>query len=174
MRKLIILALLFCLFACQSESRKSQDQLPVKMIELHTPQGEVIETTLAIDPASQEQGLSGVKDSDYSASQGMLFFYTADDERHFWMPDTYFDLDLFFLDKNLQIQDIIRKLPHYIGRANPQLIPRARGVWSRHVLEMKSTSEIAKKLKNGDVLKWKGDRSLEETEADAKKSLGIN
>jgi uncharacterized protein len=165
MRKLIGLLLLFTLMSCQSESRKLMDRTnPLKEVRLTTPSGETIETTLAITPEEQEQGLSGVKPEDFSETQGLLFFYSQDDERHFWMPDTYFDLDLFYLDKDLKITSIIRKLPHYIGRANPQLIPRARGVWARHVLEMKSTSEVAKKLKEGDVLQWNGSLPLSETE----------
>jgi uncharacterized membrane protein (UPF0127 family) len=165
MRKLIGLVLLLTLMSCQSESRKPIDPpRPIKEVQLVTPSGETIETTLAITLLEQEQGLSGVKPEDFSDEQGLLFFYLQDDERHFWMPDTYFDLDLIYLDKELKITDIIRKLPHHKGRANQELIPRARGVWARHVLEMKSSSEIAKKLKEGDVLQWKGKKSLIETE----------
>ena len=173
MVKLLTLAWLFILFGCQSESRTNSDiQYPIKKVELITPSGESIDTTLAIDPKTQEQGLSGVKAEDFADDQGMLFFNLEDEEKQFWMPDTYFDLDLFFTDKDLKIIDIIRKLPFYVGRANPELIPRARGVWARHVLEMKSTSEIAKKLKVGDVLKWKGEATLQETEALVRKQFG--
>ena len=165
MRKLIGFVLLLIFVSCQSESRRKSDLTnPLKEVRLTTPSGETIETTLAISPQEQEQGLSGVKPEDFSHNQGMLFFYTQDDERHFWMPDTYFDLDLFYLDKDLKITDIVRKLPFYKGRANPQIIPRARGVWARHVLEMKSTSEIAKKLKEGDGLRWDAPISLPMTE----------
>jgi len=110
-----------------------------------------------------EQGLSGLKAEDFSDDQGMLFFYASEQEMLFWMPDTYFDLDLFFLNKDLKILDIIRKLPHYIGRANPELIPKARGVWARYVLEMKATSPIASKLQIGNILEWSSSLALEET-----------
>lgn len=171
MRKLLTLILLFVLVACQSESRNAADsQNPLKKVELITPAGDSIDTRLAIDPKEQEMGLSGVKPEDFDEDEGLLFFYLVEGDRHFWMPDTYFDLDLFYLDKDLKILDIIRKLPHYVGRANTELIPRARGVWSRHVLEMKSSSEIAQKLKVGDVLKWKSEHSLSETEERIKKS----
>lgn len=171
MRKLLTLTLLFVLIGCQTESRISEDtQNPVKKVELITPSGDSIETRLAIGPKEQEIGLSGIKPEDFDEDEALLFFYLSDGERHFWMPDTYFDLDLFYLDKNLKITDIIRKLPHYVGRANPSLIPKARGVWSRHVLEMKSTSEIAQKLKIGDVLKWKGKLTLPETEEKIRKA----
>lgn len=161
MTKFIFLGLLFILLGCQNGSRPSESQ---NSVELITPAGPVIPTRLAITMKEQEQGLSGVKSEDFEETEGMLFFYLNEEERHFWMPDTYFDLDLFYLDKDLVIRDIIRKLPHYIGRANPEYIPRARGVWSRHVLEMKSTSPIAASLSIGQQLKWKGNLSLTEFE----------
>jgi len=165
MRKLLALTLLFTFISCQSESRNKEVTIDsLKQVELITPSNEIIATRLAVSPEEQEQGVSGIKPDDFSEAQGMLFFYMEDGERSFWMPDTYFDLDLFFLDKDLKIIDIIRKLPFYVGRANFDLIPRARTVWSRHVLEMKSDSKIASKLKVGDVFKWNGKLSLSETE----------
>jgi uncharacterized membrane protein (UPF0127 family) len=158
MRKFLTLLLLLTLWSCQSESRN-----PLKKIELKTPAGDVIKTTLVFTPKDMEQGLSGTKAEDFSEEQGMLFFYLVDDEKNFWMPDTYFDLDLIFLDKDLKVNDIIRKLPHYIGRNNPDLIPRARSVWARHVLEMKSSSAISNKIKIGDQLQWESDLNLEQT-----------
>jgi uncharacterized membrane protein (UPF0127 family) len=153
MIKLLTLLPLLFFGACQSESGIST--LPRK-IELITPAGQTIKTTLAISPAEQEQGLSGVRPDEFSENQGLFFFYLEDDVKYFWMPDTYFELDIIFLDKDLKVLDIIRKLPFYVGRSNQELIPRARGVWARYALEMKSTSEIARKIKVGDHLKWEG------------------
>jgi uncharacterized membrane protein (UPF0127 family) len=160
MGKFLSLLLFFTLLSCQSVS-----QDPLKKVELITPDKSVILTKLAIKEADQNQGLSGVKPEDFDENEGMLFFYLEDFEKHFWMPDTYFDLDLFYLDKDLTIIDIVRKAPHYVGRMNPHLIPRIRGVWCRHVLEMKSSSETAKALKIGDRLIWKSKLSVAETEA---------
>lgn len=158
MRKLLTLLLLFSLLACQSESRR-MTEIPEKL-EIITAAGDVINVSLAYSPSVQEQGLSGIKDEDFDSNEGMLFYYLQDDEKHFWMPDTYFDLDLIYLDKNFKVLDIIRKLPHYKGRANPELIPRARGVWARHVLEMKAGSETSQKIKEGDQLQMKSKLSL--------------
>lgn len=172
MRKFITLLLLLSMIACQSESRNPRDsQKPLKNVELITPAGESIETILAVTPKEQEQGLSGVKPEDFRDNQGLLFFYTDDGEKHFWMPDTYFDLDLIYLDKDLRIVDIVRKLPFYVGRSNPQLIPRARGVWCRHTLEMKASSKISQMLKIGDKLTWKAEDSLSKTEELVRKTM---
>lgn len=169
MRKLLTLLVLFTLLACQAES-----QDPLRTLELKTPQGDVIKTSLVYLPKDMEQGLSGVKPENFEENQGMFFFYLEDGDKHFWMPDTYFDLDLIFLDKDLKVLDIIRKLPHYIGRNNQEMIPRARGVWSRHVLEMKATSAIAARLKIGDQLVWKSSLTLPQTEEKIKKHLNAN
>ncbi len=171
MRKLLTLLVLFTLIACQSESQ-SKDALHT--VKLTTPSGETIETRVVYTSMDQEQGLSGVRPENFADNQGMLFFYTEESEKLFWMPDTYFDLDLVYLGGDLKIIDIIRKLPHYIGRANPDLIPRARGVWSRHTLEMKSGSPIAAKLKIGDQLQWKGELDLNAADIYVRKALGKN
>lgn len=166
MRKFLTLLFLFILCSCQSES-----QDPLKYLILKTPYGDSIKTSLVFSPKDMEQGLSGVKPEDFEEDQGMLFFYLEDGDKYFWMPDTYFDLDLIYLDKDLKITDIIRKLPHYVGRANPDLIPRARGVWSRHTLEMKAGSPISAKLKIGDRLIWESPLNLQETENKIKEKL---
>lgn len=173
MEKFLTLLLLIFFFACQSESQ-NHTKKNFNNIELITPTGNLIQTTIAYTPSQQEQGLSGVRPENFDDDQGMLFFYLEDGERLFWMPDTYFNLDIFYLDKNLKIIDIVRKLPFYIGRSNPQLIPRARAVWARHVLEMKSNSEIAENLKIGDTLNWRGNTNLHETENLIKNALRTN
>lgn len=171
MGKFLTLALLSLLLACQSESPKPLPEA-IRQMELITPRGEAIKTRLVFTDQDQIQGLSGVKPENFTDTEGMLFWYVEEGMKHFWMPDTYFDLDLFYLDKDLKITDIIRKLPHYIGRHNEQLIPRARGVWARHVLEMKSGSPIGTKLQIGEKLEWKGRYNLEETDRRIKNYLG--
>lgn len=171
MAKFIFLSMLLMLFGCQSGSRPSESQNTFGKVDLVTPSGDKISTILAVTLNEQEQGLSGVKPEDFEDDEGMLFYYTEASEKYFWMPDTYFDLDLFYLDENLQITDIIRKLPHYKGRANPDLIPRARAIWARHVLEMKSSSPIAGKLSIGQKLEWKGQESLKDFEKNVLQKL---
>jgi uncharacterized membrane protein (UPF0127 family) len=167
MTKFLTLLLLTVVLSCQSESRNT-----TREGSFITPSGATIKTRLAITPPEQEQGLSGVQPRDFDDDQGMLFYYNEDSDKFFWMPDTYFDLDLFYLDKNLVILDIVRRLAHHKGRHNEALIPRARGVWCRHTLEMKSGSKIADSLKVGDRLIWKGSTSLEEIASKVKNIQG--
>jgi uncharacterized protein len=163
MRKFLTILSLTILLSCQSESGPKSGKDP-GFTTLVTPKGESVNTRVVYREQDHIQGLSGVKPDDFANNDGMLFWYLEEGMRQFWMPDTYFDLDLFFLDKDLKITDIIRKLPHYVGRHNESLIPRAREVWSRHVLEMKASSNISASLHIGDQLKWKGELSLSEAE----------
>jgi uncharacterized membrane protein (UPF0127 family) len=150
MIKFLTLLTLFILMACE------------KSAEFKTPAGDTIKTHIVIKFSDQEKGLSGIQESDFGDDEGMLFYYPEDDEKNFWMPDTYFDLDLFYMDEHYKIIDIVRKLPHHVGRADPKSIPRARPIWCRHTLEMKASSPIGQKLKIGDKLEWKDSRLAEE------------
>lgn len=109
---------------------------------------------LAISMDDQIKGLSGTRDQEWPDDQGMLFVYAEEGQRGFWMPDTYFDLDLIYFDKDFKIIDIDRKVPHFIGRFPQDRIPRARIVWARHVLEMKAKSQLSQKLKVGDQFRF--------------------
>jgi uncharacterized protein len=145
----------------------SQEELqqlnPLEEVRLLTPQDDLIKTRLAFDPEEMTQGLSGVMPEDFGDDEGLLFFYLSDGTRNFWMPDTYFDLDIFYLNQNLQITEIVRSLPHHPGRSGN--IPRAPSIWSRHVLEMKAGSPIAAELKVGDRLRWMSQLTLRQTES---------
>lgn len=147
MRKLLAFLTLFLLLSCNGA------RLSHLKSKITTAAGHEVEVYLAITAAEQEQGLSGVQDSDFKDNEGMLFYYPSPRDMHFWMPDTYFNLDLIFLDGNFKVIDIIRSLAHHKGRNNENLIPRARGVWAHHVLEMKASSKLAKEIKIGDQLK---------------------
>ncbi|MFA7613223.1 MAG: DUF192 domain-containing protein [Candidatus Caldatribacteriota bacterium] len=153
-----LLAFLPLLFLLSCKSTKPE----LLQSKLTTAQGHTVTIYLALTLTEQEQGLSGVQEQDFKDNEGMLFYYKTAGEKHFWMPDTYFNLDLFFLDHNFKVLDIIRNLPHYKGRNNPELIPRARGVWAQHVLEMKASSQISQGIKIGDQLKVEFSSKAEE------------
>ncbi len=148
------------MISCQSGSSD-----PLKYAELITKDGETIKTTLAITGADQEKGLSGTQSDDWDEDQGMLFFYSQDSELRFWMPDTYFDLDIFFLDKDFKIVDVVRKVPHFVGKTPYSSIPKVRGVWARHVLELKAGSKLSDSIKVGDHLRWQSQLTPQQIES---------
>lgn len=136
---------------------------PLEEVELITPDGSVINASIADTASEQTQGLQNVQEDEFSENEGKLFFYLKDSARTFWMPNTFFDLDIIYLDKNLKITDIVRNVPHYTGNVNSE-IPRAPTITSRHVLEMKADSPVADNLKEEDILRWRSSLTLEETE----------
>jgi uncharacterized membrane protein (UPF0127 family) len=141
------------LLSCSEKNYHSIDKLP-RSAELTLSSGRQLKIDLALTASEQIRGVSGIKAKDFANDRGMLFLYWDYAQRQFWMPDTYFDLDIFFLDKDLKILEVQRNVPHYPGRQNPSKIPRTKKVLSAHVLEMKSDSPLAKELKPGQTLKW--------------------
>ena len=69
------------------------------------------------------------------------------------MPDTWFDLDIFFLDENLTVIALERSLPKHPGRKIPPPIAHTSSHFSRHVLEVKSGTPLSKKIVIGTRLK---------------------
>jgi uncharacterized membrane protein (UPF0127 family) len=177
---------LFILVACgKDSSHKSSGQSkavnnptkivpekmePLKKMVLVAPNGDRIATTLAYKAADKKKGLQFVQPEDFSDNQGMLFVYFSNAKRTFWMPNTYFDLDIIYLDAELVIKKIAWDIPSYSG-SNPLLIPRAPAYTSRHVLEMKAGSPVSAHLKVGDQLKWNSSLPMEETLQKMKSSL---
>ncbi len=146
----ILFILLLTLFAaCQDQVEKD----PKNWGWLIAPQDKIL-VKLAIDQETQIKGFSGTRDEEWPEEQGILFLYPDERSQAFWMPDTYFDLDLFFIDSSLKIIDAERNVPHFVGRFPEENIPRIRAVWARHVLELKSKSNVAKRLKVGDQLRF--------------------
>lgn len=136
---------------------------PLKYAELVSPEGQTIRSSIASTAAEQTKGLQGVRDNEFAEDEGKLFFYLSTSTRSFWMPNTYFNLDIIYLDQNLKILNIVWNIPHYTGNVNSE-IPRAPAITSRHVLEMKAGSLISSRLKIGDTLGWKSSLSLDELE----------
>lgn len=134
----------------------------LKKISLQTAQHQSFEVFLAITDAEQTQGFSGVKPEEIYDDQGMLFVGTETEFKSFWMPDTYFNLDIFFIDENLQILAVERNVKFYHGREHEELIPRTRSYLARHVLELKASSALSATIKVGDKLIWTAATPLEQ------------
>lgn len=147
MKNIILTLIVICLFGCKEELK----EIPKSVKLVH--KGKEIHTLLAITEQEQTTGLSGTPSDSFKEDHAMLFFNLETSMRRFWMPDTYFDLDIFFLDENLKIIDVDRKVPHHPGWSNNPPIPRAKPVVSRHILEMRADSKVSQNIKIGDVLK---------------------
>ena len=154
-----ILICLLLLPGCHDDDRRHIDS--THQVEISHHSGVRIKVDVLVDDASKVQGLSGIKPEDFSKGRGAFFFYKKDDQKNFWMPDTYFNLHIIYLDKNLMILKIDRNISYHPGYKEPPYIPRMNPIWCRHVLEVKSSSPFAKVIKPGDILTWEGTPSLE-------------
>lgn len=122
--------------------------------EIILPSGETLTIYLADTPDKQAQGLSHIKPSEFKDNEGMFFYGTKDSLRQFWMPETFFDLDIIFLNKDLYVLEVDKAVKHFEKRIPEHLVPRAKAVTARHVLEIKASSPLASKIEPGMMLKW--------------------
>lgn len=117
----------------------------VKFIKITFPNGFKITAELAITEEQRMQGLmfrKGMKED-----QGMLFIFDEEDYYSFWMKNTYFPLDMLWLDSNRFIVHIEENVPPCPVEPCPSYRP-ARP--ARYVLELVSGSVKKHGLKIGD------------------------
>ena len=96
--------------------------------------------------------ITKIKPDQLKDNEGMLFPENEMKQRMFWMPNTHMNLDIFFLNKDFYVLDIHRNLQHFPKRYPESEIPRSKTVYSQHVLELKSSSPLAAKIKRGMIL----------------------
>lgn len=113
-----------------------------------------VNVRLALTRMEHSRGLSGIKASDFPDTQSMLFVNEGMGDRRFWMPDTYFNLDITFLDSDLKIVGIEKNVPAHPGMIEPPAIFRTKTYKAQFVLETKANAPFSKNLKVGDKLKW--------------------
>jgi uncharacterized membrane protein (UPF0127 family) len=147
----IIVLSLTLLLSCTQDKDPFPD---LRKANLLLGNGKVLPVTLAITREEQHKGLSGIRDHEFPAEAGMFFFYGEDGPRHFGMPDTYFDLDIFYISADMKVIAVVRNLPAHPGRGRKPPIPRAGVYTARHVLELKSTSQVSQMIHVGDHLIW--------------------
>ena len=68
-------------------------------------------------------------------NEGMLFVYTDDDIRAFWMKNTIISLDIIWINKNEEVVFISKETPPCVEEPCPVYNPE---VISRYVLEVNS------------------------------------
>jgi uncharacterized membrane protein (UPF0127 family) len=102
---------------------------------------------IADTPEKQSKGLmfrQKIKD-DY----GMLFIFSEEDYRSFWMKNTYITLDMIFLNGEQQIVDMFLSVPPCCGDPCPSYISKLP---AKYVLEINGGLAKKLKLKIGDKI----------------------
>ncbi len=152
------LILFLSLTACQSSTPLSH----LEKATMASPSGVEIPIRIAVTEIDQQKGLSGIKAQDWPDSQGLLFAYPKIGLRRFWMPDTYFNLDIIFLDPDFSIVHIERNVPAHPGTDETEVpIYRTSDIYAQHVLELKASENLTKDWQIGSRLQWKSSPALE-------------
>ncbi len=130
-------------------------------VQFLNPRGDVLNVRIAIGPYETSLGLSGVHPENFKDNQGLFFFFHQEEDRVFWMPDTYFNLDIIFLDENLKVVHLEKNFPFHPGRSERPPIPRTPVIKCRYVLEIKAGSQFGRVLNKGDNLVMRSEYSLD-------------
>jgi len=156
-----LVLLLFCiagsLSSCCDSKSSSVHLSSYKTGAFALPNADVFTVYIAETAKQQRLGLSNIKTEDFDVSKGMLFPQDQMLIRQFWMPETHFDLDVFFMDKDFFIIDIHRGLQHYPFKPKKGEVPMSKKVLSQHVLELKAYSALAEQLQPGMQLEFRAD-----------------
>ncbi|WP_157680608.1 DUF192 domain-containing protein [Bacteriovorax sp. Seq25_V] len=123
--------------------------------ELIAPNGHIISVSFAISNEEKTKGLSGLHPSKMKFNEGLFFVYNNMSSKTFWMPNTYFNLDIIFLDLNMKVVGLEKNVQHFKGREPIKSIPVTPTYYSAHVLELHAGEADKYKIELGSVLKWK-------------------
>lgn len=77
--------------------------------ELTLPDGYRVSAELALTPEDQRKGL--MFREELAAGRGMLFVFGELAPRSFWMKNTWIDLDMVFLDRELKVLKVFHRVP---------------------------------------------------------------
>jgi uncharacterized membrane protein (UPF0127 family) len=128
--------------------------------QLTLSNGQKVFVNLANTEEKRKNGLSGVLPSSFKSNQGMLFVYQKTTLLKFWMIDTYFNLDIIYLDEDFKVVKVTKNLPHHPGYSNTPPIAKDKPVYGMYALEIRNDANLTQDIKTGDQFKWSGKKPL--------------
>ena len=126
-------------------------QRPSVMLKLESEGGKSspqLRAELALSRSEQQLGLMYRKE--LGETEGMLFIFPEEEPRSFWMKNTYVELDIIYLDKDLKVVSISEKAVPLTETPRPSNRP------AKYVLE----------VRGGSAAKWgisAGSRAIPES-----------
>ena len=120
-----------------------------------SPNGKKIEVSFAVGLREKTKGLSGLEEKLMRDDQGLFFFYRKMGPMSFWMPNTFFNLDIIFLDKDLRIVAVEENVKHYKKKGPPEAVPTTKEYHAQYVLELKANRAKYYGIEPGKFIKWK-------------------
>lgn len=165
--KLIIILITLSSSSCikssiASKIPKKNNLEQYKHTKIYLPSKKILNIEILYSIEAQSRGVSGIKKNEFPKNKAYLFYYSNVWYRQFWMPNTYVNLDIIFLDKNMKILYISRNMEAHPGMKEPPKIQKTKIVYAQHVLEIRSDSPASKELTVGLRLIFPKDFSLSE------------
>jgi uncharacterized membrane protein (UPF0127 family) len=135
------------LFACDNNTVVAQDQSNVHDLTIISRDGKEhkFNVEIAITASEQRNGLMGRTQMD--ADKGMLFFFTEEGERGFWMKNTLIPLDMIFIKADGTIHRV-----HDSAKPNDLTSVKSQGPVSA-VLELNGGTAKTLNIQAGDTVK---------------------
>jgi len=128
------------------------------------PDGSTLRVRLALDDEDKKRGLSGFRETDFAEDEALLMVGFNNNQRSINMGDTFFNIDVFFLDDDLKVVGLQRNLKAHPGRVEPPAIENSEWVFARHIMEMRSGSSYANRIQQGMVLRWQSQPTIKDIE----------
>jgi len=123
---LFALTLLISAPAAGCSARATDDSAKTEALKIVSASGQHrFSVEIADDPAERERGLMYRKSM--GDTEGMLFEWPEEDQRAFWMHNTYIPLDILFIDGSGKIVSIARNAAPMDETPLPSYAP-AKGV----------------------------------------------
>ena len=126
--------------------------------------GATLKIRLALSETDKIRGLSGIRETDLADDEALLMMGIESKPRVVNMGDTWFDIDVFFLDEDLHVVGLQRRLKAHPGRVEPPPVEKSMKVVARHILEMRSNSRYAAMIDLGSRVQWQSPPGLDEIE----------
>ncbi len=104
LRQLVVLLLIFVV-SCRAEPN-------TVTMEFHHPNGDKspsIQSEMMNTPELRNLGMMYRKE--LPEKRGMLFIFPKEEPRHFWMKNTYIELDMIFLNKDMEVVSVLSHVP---------------------------------------------------------------
>ena len=110
MSKSLLFLWLFCFTFLEADFNKTISTRTISLKKLFKTdlllKKRTFKVWLAIDLKQKTEGLSSLLSNEVSRNEGMLFIYPFPEKLTFWMKNTFFDLDIAYIDKYGKVIDI--------------------------------------------------------------------
>lgn len=132
----ILIAAFICLCACNS----------YQTVAVTLPDGFTVNARVADTPEKKEKGLMFVKH--LPENEGMLFVSEEDDIQHFWMKNTFINLDMVFILNDHTVSSLAQDVEHTYAYTPDADVPLVTGL-GRYVLELPARTAAKHGVKTG-------------------------